>query len=185
MIRKRREADPADVLVICTGNLCRSPIIATLLAAELPTSVVRSAGTSAPQGRPWHPYALQVLAEGGHEVSGQARRLHKADVSEAKLILTAEGVHRGAVVTLDPDAEHRCFTLLEAARLLRLAPAEKGIGPTELAEHLTTTLHEFPTEYDDNLPDPIMGPLEAFRVCRAQVANALIDLAPALRKPDA
>ncbi len=54
----------------------------------------------------------------------------------AKLILTAEGIHRAAVVSFDPTAEDRCFTLLEAARLARISPPAPGIGADALAEHL-------------------------------------------------
>ena len=128
----RRPVVPFDVLVVCTGNLCRSPIIATLLSASVPSLTVRSAGTAAPRGRPWHPLAVEALAEVGYEVAGQARRLKAADVAAASLVLTAEGLHRAVAVHLDPTAEGRTFTLLEAARLLRIAPAPAGIGATAL-----------------------------------------------------
>jgi protein-tyrosine phosphatase len=178
----RATAEQVDVLVVCTGNLCRSPIIETLLAAAVPSTTVRSAGTSAPQGRPWHPLALAVLAEAGHEVSGQARRLRAVDVKGARLVLTAAGLHRGRVVQLDPAAEQRCFTLLEAARLLRLAPASPGIGPDALAQHLAAALGDHPLEHDDDLPDPIAGTIDDFRTCRTQVADALSAIVPPLLK---
>jgi protein-tyrosine phosphatase len=181
--RWRRATEPVDVLVVCTGNVCRSPIIETLLAAAAPSLRIRSAGTSAPQGRPWHPFALEVLAEAGHEVSGQAHRLRARDVKAATLVLTAEGMHRGRVVQLDPTAEDRCFTLLEAARLLRVAPAPAGLGPVGLAEHLAAALKANPLEQNDDLPDPLTGSIDDFRTCRNRVADAVIGIAPALREP--
>jgi protein-tyrosine phosphatase len=180
---RRRPAEPIDVLVVCTGNLCRSPIIATLLAAAVPSLTVRSAGTGAPEGEPWHPLAVAALAEVGHDVSGRARRLRVADVTSATLVLTAEGVHRGAVVGLDPAAENRCFTLIEAARLLRLAPARAALGPAGLTEHLAAALHAHPLEHDDDLPDPLLGTIDDFRACRTQVEEALGALVPALHEP--
>jgi protein-tyrosine phosphatase len=180
---RRRPAEPIDVLVVCTGNLCRSPIIATLLAAAVPSLTVRSAGTGAPEGEPWHPLAVAALAEVGHDVSGRARRLRVADVTSATLVLTAEGVHRGAVVGLDPAAENRCFTLIEAARLLRLDPARAALGPAGLAEHLAAALHAHPLEHDDDLPDPLLGTIDDFRACRERVAQALDGLVPALHEP--
>jgi protein-tyrosine phosphatase len=176
----RREAEPVDVLVVCTGNLCRSPIIETLLAAAAPTSTVRSAGTSAPEGQSWHPLALTALVEAGYRVSGQARRLRGRDVKAATLVLTAAGMHRARVVQLDPTAEERCFTLLEAARLLAVAPAPVGIGADGLAEHLSKALRDNPIEQDDDLPDPINGELEDFRVCLRRVNSALPSIAKAL-----
>jgi protein-tyrosine phosphatase len=180
---RRRSAEPVDVLVVCTGNLCRSPVIATLLAAAVPSLTVRSAGTGAPDGEPWHPLAVQVLAEVGHDVSGRARRLRAADVASATLVLTAEGMHRGLVVGLDAGAEDRCFTVIEAARLLQLAPAPAGLGPAGLAEHLATALHDHPLEHDDDLPDPLLGTIDDFRACRERVAQALDGLVPALHEP--
>lgn len=179
-MRWRRSAEPVDVLVVCTGNLCRSPIIATVLAGAAPTLTVRSAGTAAPVGEPWHPLAIEALAEAGHAVSGHAHRLRRADVAAASLILTAEGMHRGAVVQLDAHAEDRCFTLLEAARLLTLAPAPAGLGAAGLAAHLTAALQENPQEHNDDLPDPIAGTIDDFRACLARVDHAVDGLAAAL-----
>jgi protein-tyrosine phosphatase len=178
---KRRRGEPVDVLVVCTGNLCRSPMIATLLAASVPSLTVTSAGTGPPLFRPWHPLTVEALAEIGHVVEGRPRRLHRSDVAAAKLILTAEGAHRAAAVRLDPSAEDRAFTLLEAARLLKLAPAPSGLGPEKLAAHLAAALRANPAEHHDDLADPILGDIEQFRVTRQQVQAALGDLVPALR----
>jgi protein-tyrosine phosphatase len=183
MSRWRLVAEPVDVLVVCTANLCRSPIMETLLAAAEPSITVRSAGTSAPEGQSWHPLALTALDEAGYTVSGKARRLRARDVKEAKLVLTAAGMHRARAVQLDPSAEERCFTLLEAARLLQLAPAAAGIGPAGLAEHLGTALRGHPIEHDDDLPDPVNGKIEDFRACLRHVADAVRSLAAALSRP--
>jgi protein-tyrosine phosphatase len=175
-----RAAEPVDVLVVCTGNLCRSPIIETLLVAAAPSLTIRSAGTDAPRRQPWHPLAIEVLGEAGHSVTGYARRLRARDVRSATLVLTAAGIHRGRVVQLDPAAEDRCFTLLEAARLLQAAPAPAPLGPAGLAAHLAAALRHNPLECDDDLPDPIMGTLDDFRTCRARVQSALGPIADAL-----
>lgn len=180
--RRRRRSDPVDVLVVCTGNLCRSPMIATLLAASVPSISVRSAGTAAPMLRPRHPLAVQALAEMGHVAEGRrAHSLRRSDVTSAKLVLTAEGAHRAAVVHLDPSAEDRAFTLLEAARLLKMAPAPSGLGPEKLAAHLAAALRANPAEHHDDLADPILGDITQFRKTREQIQAALGDLVPALR----
>lgn len=175
-----RRAEPVDVLCVCTGNLCRSPMIETLLSTSVPTLAVASAGTAAPEGRAWHPLSLQALAEAGCRVSGAARRLRARDVAGAALIITAEAAHRGVVVGLDPGAENRCFTLLEAQRLLQLTPVERPIGAKALAVHLAAALREHPLEYDDDLPDPIEGTINDFRSCLERVADAVKTLSPAL-----
>ena len=169
------------MLVVCTGNLCRSPMIATLLAAAVPALTVRSAGTAAPMFRSWHPLTLQALAEVGYVVSGRARKLRRADVQSAKLVLTADGVHRAITVRLDPSAEDRSFTLLEAARLLRTARAPAALGPEALAAHLAAALRANPSEHDDDLADPFHGDINQFRRTRDEIQAALGPLVPALR----
>jgi protein-tyrosine phosphatase len=156
-------------------------MIATLLAANVPSLTVRSAGTGAPLLRPWHPLAVQALAEIGNLVEGRAHRLRRGDVATAKLILTAEGLHRARAVQFDPSAEDRAFTLLEAARLLRAAPAPAGIGPEKLAAHLAAALRAYPAEHDDDLADPIHGDIAQFRRTRGEIQAALGPLVPALR----
>lgn len=176
----RRKAEPLDVLVVCTGNLCRSPMMEMLLRRAAPRLRIAGAGTVAPSGEPWHPLAVEALAEAGVQADGAARRLRRVDAAGAALVLTAEGRHRAAIVRLDPGAEGRCFTLLEAARLLALSPAASGIGAAGLAGHLAKALREFPLEHDDDLPDPISGTLDDFRTCRDRVAAAIEPLAAAL-----
>jgi protein-tyrosine phosphatase len=173
-------AAPVDVLAVCTGNLCRSPMIETVLRASVPSLTVRSAGTAAPLLRPWHPLTVEVLRDAGYAASGRPRRLRRADVAAAKLVLTAEGAHRAIAVRLDPSAEDRVFTLLEAARLLRSAPAPAGLGAAGLAAHLASALRANAAEHDDDLADPILGDVEQFRRCLDAVADALRVIAPAL-----
>ena len=176
----RRRAEQVDVLTVCTGNLCRSPMIATLLGAAVPTLTVRSAGTAAPRLRPWHPLTVQTLADAGYAVSGRAHRLRRSDVTSAKLVLTAAGMHRARVVQFDPSAEDRAFTVLEAARLLRKSPAQAGLSPDALAAHLNEALHANPTEHDDDLADPIFGDIEQFTRTREAIEAALAVITPAL-----
>jgi len=177
---RRRTVEPIDVLVVCTGNLCRSPLIETLLRSELPDLRIESRGTHAPVGEPWHPLALEVLAERGHVVTGQAQQLTARDVKAATLVLTAEGWHRAEVVRLDAAAEERVFTLLEAVRLL---PDDRsGILPIDqLGRLLATQLSEQRSEYNDDIADPLSGPLGTFRECLQNINRAVLALARTAR----
>jgi len=177
----QRNVEPVDVLVVCTGNLCRSPIIETMLRAKAPELSVISRGTHAPRGGPsWHPWAIEVLDELGYKATGTAQRLRAADVKAASLILTAEGMHRGVVVRHDPTAAERTYTLLEAARLLRRAPVPPGFGIPKLIEHLDISLKAYPMEHNDDLADPIFGTLNDFRWCREVVEDCLEVIVPAI-----
>jgi len=85
---------PKTILFVCTGNLCRSPMAAALLRRRLAEDGradafrVRSAGTWALDGSPAAPYARQVMAERGLDISDhRAHELTAQDVAEADLIL--------------------------------------------------------------------------------------------------
>jgi len=60
------------ILVLCTGNSCRSQMAAGFLKALDPTLTVHSAGT-APAPRV-HPMAIAAMAEAGIDISGSVPR---------------------------------------------------------------------------------------------------------------
>jgi protein-tyrosine phosphatase len=109
------------VLAVCTGNVCRSPAVQALLQAHLAADdvVVASAGTRALVGAPVAPPMADLVRAAGGDTDGiSARQLTPAMVAGADLILTLTREHRSAVVTLDPRALQRTFTLRQFAALL-------------------------------------------------------------------
>jgi protein-tyrosine-phosphatase len=89
----------AVVLVVCTGNTCRSPIAAALLRRALEAEGrldidVGSAGTGAWEGAPVSEGSYLVGLEQGIDLSGhRARMLTKDLVAEAHLVLTMSRPH--------------------------------------------------------------------------------------------
>lgn len=83
---------PRFILVLCEGNLCRSPIAEGLLRAGLGLSIrVESAGLAAREGMPPHPEAVRLLAEHGIDIRGhRSRSLTPAMALEADLILVMD-----------------------------------------------------------------------------------------------
>ncbi|HYN30556.1 MAG TPA: low molecular weight phosphatase family protein [Dermatophilaceae bacterium] len=125
---------PADrlaggrVLVVCTGNICRSPYVERRLCSLLAGSgvSVRSAGTSAAVGRPMSVESGQRLAALGGDASGfSARQLDEDLVAEADLVVTAARAHVAPVVRLHLPALRRTFALADLADLLSGVPAEQ------------------------------------------------------------
>ena len=89
-----------NVLIVCTGNVCRSPYIEyrlrDLLGERGPQ--IASAGTMALAGAPIDPSSGELLAGHGIDASGFVARQLTADmVREADLILTAAREHRADV----------------------------------------------------------------------------------------
>lgn len=72
-----------NVLVVCHGNICRSPLAAALLRARLPSDTwqVVSAGTHAVLGRPASARTSAIGAEYGFELSP-----HRSQPLDAELI---------------------------------------------------------------------------------------------------
>lgn len=98
------------VLVVCTGNSCRSPMAAGILSRMLDnTSVlVCSAGTDAPDGAPAAEFAVKAAAEFGVDLTlHRSRRLNPVLVGNADLILVMEEYHRGRVLELAANAGER------------------------------------------------------------------------------
>jgi low molecular weight protein-tyrosine phosphatase len=120
-------SEDARILIVCTGNICRSPFIARLLQRRLdehrPGSdhgiQVQSAGTSAMTG--WsmdERAAAQLVAYGGNPAGFTARDLTPELIAESDLILTATRAHRGKVATMHPKALRQVFTLCDFADLV-------------------------------------------------------------------
>ncbi len=97
----------SKILVICTGNICRSPMGEALLAARWAggNRSVRSAGVGALVGRPAEPHAIDVMREHDIDMTAhRARQLDAAMVREADLLLTMEPEHSEWILSLVPTA---------------------------------------------------------------------------------
>ncbi len=96
-----------NVLVVCSGNTCRSPLAAAMLAAQLANDPrfgnvdVTSAGTSAWEGSPASEGSYLVALELGLDLSGHRARLLTGElVATADRILTMTKAHADRVAAL-------------------------------------------------------------------------------------
>jgi protein-tyrosine-phosphatase len=107
-----------SVLVVCTGNSCRSPMAAGILRrllAGLPVFVY-SAGTDAPVGAAPTLPAAQVAREYGADISRhRAQQLTPQLVREADLVLVMDRYHRRRVLETEPAAAGRTRLVLSFA----------------------------------------------------------------------
>lgn len=99
-----------EILFVCTGNICRSPMAEGLLRHILETRSVkgiriRSAGTHAMDGRPVEPLAVEAARERGADISShRARSLDRDMVARADLILVMEQEHADLIARVLPPA---------------------------------------------------------------------------------
>ena len=107
------------ILLVCTGNICRSPLAAALMQRAVQERgvdgiEVSSAGTGAWDGAPASEGAYLVGLEQGLDLSGHRARLLTRDlVEQSDLILTMARHHRARVDEL--GGEGRVFVLGEYA----------------------------------------------------------------------
>lgn len=97
-----------SVLVVCVGNICRSPVGERLLAARLrdrgAALSVSSAGIAALVGHTADETAAAVAAEAGIDVNGHVARQFDRDLGAAHdLILTMEAGHRREIIAGAPE----------------------------------------------------------------------------------
>ena len=140
-----------NVLFVCTGNICRSP-----MAQGLFTDLIRgrrdievhSAGIGAIGGQPPSPYGVEVMAELGIDIRHiRSKPLMAEMVRRADFIFVMTYGHLDSMLLLFPSAAEKTF-------LLR-----------EFETHLPVMERE--------LPDPIGQSREVYAECRDQIRAAL------------
>lgn len=121
------------IVVVCTGNVCRSPYIEHLLRRELDhvwgqgRIIVGSAGTHGLVGQPIDPGSAAQLGRRGESAADfRARRLSAGDIADADLVITATREHRSAVVRMSPTSLRRTATFAEVALAADVVPTMEG-----------------------------------------------------------
>lgn len=77
------------ILVVCVGNICRSPIAKALLAQQYPHKTIDSAGLSAMVGQGADANAFAVMKEISIDISDHiAKQIDEQLVMSADLVLT-------------------------------------------------------------------------------------------------
>ena len=105
-----------SILVVCVGNICRSPTGQLLLDARLRERgadiVVSSAGLGALVGHAMAPQAAALVEKEGIDSSVHtARQLTNEIIAENDLILVMERSHMDGVFNIDPGARGKTMLL--------------------------------------------------------------------------
>ena len=83
------------VLVVCVGNICRSPMAEAMLRARLgrrPRFEVSSAGVGALVGHPADPFAMELMRERGLDIAAHRARQVTPELVAAHDLVLAAGV---------------------------------------------------------------------------------------------
>ncbi|GAB3915630.1 low molecular weight phosphatase family protein [Microlunatus endophyticus] len=114
------------ILIVCTGNVCRSPYAERLLTSRLTLGGIKisSAGTAALVGADMDQRIRKRLIRARADASAfKARQLTSEMLQEADLVLCATRAHRSHVVRLSPRTVRRTFALAEFSDLARIMPS--------------------------------------------------------------
>lgn len=97
-----------NILIICHGNTCRSPMAQLWLQKALPHHRISSAGIKAKQGLPMNAYAAKLVAsvgiDGAHH---QATQLTAQICNANQIIMVMEKSHIEAILSIDPTVKHK------------------------------------------------------------------------------
>lgn len=158
-----------SVLVVCTGNICRSPIGEAALRARLAHAVVTSAGTDARDGGPATDGSVVAGAERGFDLAGhRSRRLTVGLVQDAALVVAMTRGHRDAIVRAVPTAADRTFTLKELVLLLEAGDEPSGDLAARVSEAARRRAAA-PPDGDLDVDDPYGDVLDAYRRIAAEI----------------
>lgn len=200
-LRKGAGVEPLRVLMVCTGNICRSPMAETLLRPQLGDAPIRvqSAGTRALIDKPMTSDAQELAIEFGAAeeavAAHRARWLLEPIAEDADVIFAMSREHRTAAVELAPRMLRQTFTIREFARLasgltdeqITAAADAAGGRPrarlaavTALVTQQRGSTPPAPAQ-DDDIIDPYRRSRDTYEESAGQLVPAVDEVARVLR----
>lgn len=126
-----------NILLLCTGNICRSPMAEGLMRECLPTHEIFSAGLHALDGASADRFAIELMWQVGIDISAhRARSLASWMMREADLILTMDGWQQQFVAQRFPSAKPKLMRLGELYDVDIPDPYQKGLPAFQQAYRL-------------------------------------------------
>jgi protein-tyrosine phosphatase len=124
-----------NILTVCIGNICRSPMAQAVLASGLPQATVASAGTAAMVGMPADEGAQRLMRLRGLDLGRhRAQQVNREMCRWAELILVMDSEQKRELEKNYPGAQGKIFRIAE--HIHQDVPDPYKLGETAFREAL-------------------------------------------------
>ena len=158
------------VLLICTGNTCRSAMAAALFKQRaqkrgIPVEV-DSAGLSVFSALPASPQAQQVMEDFGIDLSQhRSKQVDVQKLDNYDLILTMTNAHKQHVLRLNPNLAGKVFMLKEFAQKIMQETGKTNEKLNMVDPDPVTTVYD--------ISDPYGQSVEVYRHTASEIIEAI------------